>query len=226
MSAAGLRRPAEGDHLPLHRRTAETLRERRRADRRAAQAAGGSVNGPAALAEGCPPRLHRHPVAVARRGGQGGGAGRGDRARRPVGAHHRAGARRAQSAAGGRQGRRPEADGDQAAAREGRLRSPCSRSASSGGWWPGADGGQRRRRRGHVQPPVVEREGRRFGGGQRRDLVEEARRAAPRAAAPGAGGRSPWSQTRGSPSRWPGWSGRRRLRWPRPRTPRRAAARR
>ena len=78
-----LQRPAEGDHLPLHRRTAETLRERRRADRRAAQAAGGPVDGPAAYAEGRPPRLHRHPVAAARRGGEGGGAGRGDRARRP-----------------------------------------------------------------------------------------------------------------------------------------------
>ena len=48
------------------------------------------ATGRRALAEGRAPGLHRHPVAAARRGGQGGDAGRRDRARRAVGAHHRA----------------------------------------------------------------------------------------------------------------------------------------
>ena len=73
-----VQRSPEGDRLPLHRRAAQALRERRRADRRAAQSAGGAEGRRAAHAEGRAPRVHRHPDA--------------SRAARPSRAARRAGA--------------------------------------------------------------------------------------------------------------------------------------
>ena len=59
---AALQRSPQGDRLPLHRRAAEALRERRRADRRrCARRRRRSTSRRAAQPEGRAPRVHRHP---------------------------------------------------------------------------------------------------------------------------------------------------------------------
>ena len=65
------------------------------------------------------PRLHRHLLEAAARCGKGRQARRRDGARHAVDQDHRRRPRQAQRAAGGRPRRRPQADGDQAAARKG-----------------------------------------------------------------------------------------------------------
>ena len=82
-----------------------------------------------AVAQGRPPRVHRHPGPAPARGPGGGPAGRRRRARRALGAHDRRRARAAQPAAGGRPRRGPEADGDQAPAREGAQDHAAQRAA-------------------------------------------------------------------------------------------------
>ncbi len=70
-----------------------------------------------AIAQGRAPGVHGHPVAAARRRHRRGAPRRRRRARQPVHAHDRGGARPAQRPAGGWPGRGDQADGDQAPAR-------------------------------------------------------------------------------------------------------------
>ena len=127
---AAVQRSPEGDRLPLHRRAAEALRERRRADRRRcgtrrrALKAGvlRTLKGVHLAFTGILSRPRSEAMRAAKRAGaivHGGPSAQDDRRR----------ARPAQPAAGRRPRRRPEADGDQAAAREGPPHHAPQRSA-------------------------------------------------------------------------------------------------
>ena len=132
---AAVQRSAEGDHLSLHRRAAEALRQRRRIDRGA-----GAPRRPRSR----PARCARSKASTSRsrnlprdahRGRQGREACGRHRARHAVRPDDRRRARPPESAAGRRARRRAQTDGDQAAAREGPSDHDASARRSSGAWW-------------------------------------------------------------------------------------------
>src|SRR5262249_45606660 len=112
-------RPPQRDRTPLHRRTTETVRERRRDDRGTDDEAGAAQAGRSSLAEGRSPDLHGNFFEDAEESRRGGEARRRDRPLGSVGEDHRDRPRTAESIASRGARRRPETDGDPAPSREG-----------------------------------------------------------------------------------------------------------